>query len=162
MSSIFDTLSLSVRLVNASICSSSFSCSIISLLAFHLNSSQVISSFWTLSFPTYFLSRPSLSHTSISYPFSLFPFPFPFPFPAPSLYSAFNLSSSPSHPFSFLYPYREEFISITARDILSKIPLVSTDIGSYDLLQTRAKLLIRNSNEVVTPCQVVLLQELER
>ena len=102
MSSIFDTLSLSVRLVNASICSSSFSCSIISLLAFHLNSSQVISSFWTLSFPTYFPSRPSLSHTSISYPFSPFPFPFPFLLPPFIL-----LSISLPHPLTpSLFPIR--------------------------------------------------------
>jgi hypothetical protein len=66
-------------------------------------------------------------------------------------------------PFSLLLiNCREDYIALTARDIYSKIPLASIDIGSYDLLQTRAKVLLRNGNEVVTPCQVVLLQELER
>jgi len=36
------------------------------------------------------------------------------------------------------------------------------DVGSYDLLQTRALLLKKNGTEIITPCQVVLLQELER
>jgi dynein heavy chain len=61
---------------------------------------------------------------------------------------------------------REDYISATARDISSKIPLNSMDIGSFDLLQTRAMLVKRNNNpsheEFITPCQVVLLQELER
>jgi dynein heavy chain len=57
---------------------------------------------------------------------------------------------------------REDYIGSTARDIYGKIPLASMDVGSYDLLQTRALLLKRNESEVVTPCQVVLLQELER
>lgn len=58
---------------------------------------------------------------------------------------------------------REDYISSTAKDIYSKIPIESMDIGSFDLLQTRARLLRRNKSEdTVTPCQVVLLQELER
>jgi dynein heavy chain, axonemal len=58
---------------------------------------------------------------------------------------------------------REEYISNTARDIYNKIPIASMDVGSFDLLQTRALLLQRNQSEdTVTPCQVVLLQELER
>eukprot|EP01033_Poteriospumella_lacustris_P008676 gene8676-6241_t len=58
---------------------------------------------------------------------------------------------------------REDYISTTAKDIYSKIPIESMDIGSFDLLQTRALLLRRNKSEdTVTPCQVVLLQELER
>jgi dynein heavy chain len=36
------------------------------------------------------------------------------------------------------------------------------DVGSYDLLQTRTLLLQRNDEDFITPCQVVLLQELER
>ena len=36
------------------------------------------------------------------------------------------------------------------------------DIGTYDPLQTRAKLLLRNGTDIISPCQVVLLQELER
>jgi hypothetical protein len=39
---------------------------------------------------------------------------------------------------------REEYIAVTAKDIYTKIPLASMDVGSYDLLQTRAKLLLRN------------------
>ena len=57
---------------------------------------------------------------------------------------------------------REDYISATARDVYSKVPIESMDIGSYDLLQTRALLLKRNGNDIITPCQVVLLQELER
>ena len=66
---------------------------------------------------------------------------------------------------------REDYISSTAHDIYSKIPITSMDIGSFDLLQTRALLVKRNHQlfpnlnpheEFITPCQVVLLQELER
>jgi dynein heavy chain len=57
---------------------------------------------------------------------------------------------------------REEYIAVTAKDIYTKIPLASMDVGSYDLLQTRAKLLLRNGTDIITLCQVVLLQELER
>jgi dynein heavy chain len=57
---------------------------------------------------------------------------------------------------------REDYIEKTARDIASKIPLTSMDVGCYDLLQIRELLYQRNESEVITPCQVVLLQELER
>ena len=58
---------------------------------------------------------------------------------------------------------REDYISSTARDIYSKIPILSMDVGSFDLLITRVLLLRRNGSEdTITPCQVVLLQELER
>jgi dynein heavy chain, axonemal len=66
---------------------------------------------------------------------------------------------------------REDYIAATASDISSKIPLTSMDIGSYDLLQVRAILgkrnnklngLPSNAEYIITPCQVVLLQELER
>jgi len=64
---------------------------------------------------------------------------------------------------------REDYISTTAKDISGKIPIASMDIGSFDLLQTRAILIKRNGgkdaddpNVTITPCQVVLLQELER
>jgi dynein heavy chain len=57
---------------------------------------------------------------------------------------------------------REDYISATAKDILVKIPLTSMDVGSYDLLQTRALLLKKNGTDIISPCQVVLLQELER
>jgi dynein heavy chain, axonemal len=63
---------------------------------------------------------------------------------------------------------REEYIALTAKDIASKIPIESMDIGSFDLLQTRTLLLKKNQTRypemanTVTPCQVVLLQELER
>lgn len=57
---------------------------------------------------------------------------------------------------------REEYIGSTAKDIFSKVPLTSMDAGSYDLLQIRALLCKRNNSDIITPCQVVLLQELER
>jgi dynein heavy chain len=57
---------------------------------------------------------------------------------------------------------REDYIANTAKDIFSKIPLTSLDVGSYDLLQTRVLLLEKNDEDFITPCQVVLLQELER
>jgi dynein heavy chain len=57
---------------------------------------------------------------------------------------------------------REDIIASTVQDIQSKVPLISIDIGSYDLLVIRKVLLERNKSKVITPCQVVLLQELER
>lgn len=57
---------------------------------------------------------------------------------------------------------RDDYIGTTARDIYQKIPLASIDVGGYDLIQTRALLYQRNGSEIITPCQVVLLQELER
>jgi len=57
---------------------------------------------------------------------------------------------------------REDFISQIANDISSKVPLISTDIGAYDLMVTRKLLDDRNGGGAPTPCQVVLLQELER
>lgn len=57
---------------------------------------------------------------------------------------------------------REEYIATTASGINKKLPLASIDIGAYDLIQTRALLMQRNEEEMITPCQVVLLQELER
>lgn len=57
---------------------------------------------------------------------------------------------------------REDYISITAKDLYAKIPITSMDIGTFDLLQTRALLEKRNGDGIITPCQVVLLQELER
>ena len=57
---------------------------------------------------------------------------------------------------------REDHIAHTAKGIESKIPIESIDTGSYDLTQIRTILLRRNGNDIITPCQVVLLQELER
>jgi dynein heavy chain len=57
---------------------------------------------------------------------------------------------------------REDQIAIIAKDVLSKVPIKSIDIGSYDLTQIRSVLLHRNKNDIITPCQVVLIQELER
>ncbi|CAM9101409.1 unnamed protein product [Chrysoparadoxa australica] len=57
---------------------------------------------------------------------------------------------------------REEYIASLAKDIESKVPILSMDVGSYDLLQVRRLLIDRNSGKPPTPCQVVLLQELER
>ena len=58
--------------------------------------------------------------------------------------------------------FREEQIAATAGDILLKTPITSMDVGTYDLLQTKAKLLMKNGTDVITPCQIVILQELER
>jgi len=57
---------------------------------------------------------------------------------------------------------REDYIASVARDVLSKVPLMSADIGTYDLMIIRALLIDRNMGRPPTPCQVVLLQELER
>lgn len=57
---------------------------------------------------------------------------------------------------------REEYIGMVAKDVLSKVPIISLDIGSYDLMIVRNRLKERNKGAPPTPCQVVLLQELER
>lgn len=57
---------------------------------------------------------------------------------------------------------REEIIRNTAKDIQGKVPIESLDIGSFDPLITRSILLERNGTDAPTPCQVVLLQEIER
>lgn len=58
---------------------------------------------------------------------------------------------------------REDYIAATASDIIKRLPVKSMDIGSYDLLQTRVLLEQRNETPgKITPCQVVLMQELER
>jgi len=49
-----------------------------------------------------------------------------------------------------------------ANDIESKIPIQSMDVGTYDLMLIRQGLMDRNKGQPPTPCQVVLLQELER
>jgi len=57
---------------------------------------------------------------------------------------------------------REYQIGNVAADIKSKVPMQSIDVGTYDLMIVRQKLLDRNGGGSPTPCQVVLLQELER
>jgi len=57
---------------------------------------------------------------------------------------------------------KEDYIASTAREVNNKIPIASMDVGSYDLIQIRALLLKRNNSDNISPCQVVLLQELER
>ena len=57
---------------------------------------------------------------------------------------------------------RDDFIAGIAADIEKKVVLISTDVGMYDLLRTRQALLDRNGGGAPTPCQVVLLQEIER
>lgn len=57
---------------------------------------------------------------------------------------------------------REEHIEKVAKDIQSKVPILKLDLGSYDLMIIRNKLLERNGGAAPSPCQVVLLQELER
>lgn len=55
---------------------------------------------------------------------------------------------------------RDDIVAATAADIQSKVPILSLDIGSYDPMVVRAAIL--ESAAAPTPCQVVLLQELER
>jgi len=57
---------------------------------------------------------------------------------------------------------REDYISGIAKDIRSKVPLESMDIGQHDLIIVREILKERNALRPPTPPQVVLLQELER
>jgi len=56
---------------------------------------------------------------------------------------------------------REEQIYNTATDLLSKIPIIKSDIGSFDVGAVRNELMAKNGGEQPTPCQVVLLQEIE-
>ena len=72
------------------------------------------------------------------------------------------ISLQPRRPSSGDGLSREDYIAATAKDINAKIPLASSDIGSYDLMQIRELILNKNATRVITPCQVVLLQELER
>ncbi|GMH67856.1 hypothetical protein TrLO_g3024 [Triparma laevis f. longispina] len=57
---------------------------------------------------------------------------------------------------------REEHIGNVAKGVQEKVPILKLDIGTYDLMIIRQKLLDRNGGGAPTPCQVVLLQELER
>jgi len=60
---------------------------------------------------------------------------------------------------------REGHIGNVSKDVASKVPILKLDIGHYDLMIIREKLLRRNTGAAKlepTPCQIVLLQELER
>jgi len=57
---------------------------------------------------------------------------------------------------------REDYIMQVAKDVEGKIPIESMDVGTYDLMVIRRALIDRNKGQPPTPCQVVLLQELER
>lgn len=57
---------------------------------------------------------------------------------------------------------REAHIGTVAKDVYAKLPIENLDVGSFDLLQTRLALLKKNNSQIISPCQVVLLQELER
>lgn len=57
---------------------------------------------------------------------------------------------------------REDYITSIAKDIETKVPIESMDVGSYDLMNVRRELSLRSGGDAPTPCQVVLLQELER
>lgn len=57
---------------------------------------------------------------------------------------------------------REDHITSIATDIATKIPIESMDVGSYDLMNVKRVLSGWNRGQAPTPCQVVLLQELER
>lgn len=57
---------------------------------------------------------------------------------------------------------REDHIASIAKDVTSKLPVESMDVGSYDLMKVRRHLSERSGDQAPGPCQVVLLQELER
>jgi len=57
---------------------------------------------------------------------------------------------------------RDDQIAKIAADVLLKVPIINLDVGSFDLLDIRSNLIHRNSGKPPTPCQIVLLQELER
>lgn len=57
---------------------------------------------------------------------------------------------------------REEYITAVAEDVTSKIPIENMDVGSYDLMNVKRELCSRIDSHAPSPCQVVLLQELER
>lgn len=57
---------------------------------------------------------------------------------------------------------REDYIVSIAKDIEGKVPIESMDVGSYDLMNVRRELSGRSGGQAPSPCQVVLLQELER
>ena len=57
---------------------------------------------------------------------------------------------------------REEYIMSLANDIEVKVPIANIDVGSYDLMNVRRNLEAQSSGQALTPCQIVLLQELER
>ncbi|CAM9103575.1 unnamed protein product [Discosporangium mesarthrocarpum] len=57
---------------------------------------------------------------------------------------------------------REDLIASIAKDIENKVPIKSMDVGSYDLMNVRREIIGGNGGSPPTPCQVVLLQELER
>ena len=57
---------------------------------------------------------------------------------------------------------REERVADIAADVLEKVPIIKPDLGSFDVTAIRTQLLERNGGNQPTPCQVVLLQELDR
>jgi len=57
---------------------------------------------------------------------------------------------------------REEMVSNTAKTILKKVPIKSIDIGTFDTMIVRRDLVDASDDGLsISPCQVVLLQELE-
>ena len=59
-------------------------------------------------------------------------------------------------------PSRESGLAAVAEALRAKIPLESADVGSFDLARVRVQLLAQTRSAELTPCQVVLMQELER
>ena len=57
---------------------------------------------------------------------------------------------------------REQQIARVARDVEEKIPIITLDIGSFDLLVVQTGISQKNSDNTPNPCQVVLFQELDR
>jgi len=57
---------------------------------------------------------------------------------------------------------REQQIAKVARDVEEKIPIITLDIGSFDLLVVQTGISQKNSDDTPNPCQVVLFQELDR
>lgn len=57
---------------------------------------------------------------------------------------------------------REDYIMTLAKDIEEKVPIASLDVGSFDLMHVKRDLAEKNHVQAFSPCQIVLLQELER
>lgn len=57
---------------------------------------------------------------------------------------------------------REDYIISLAKDIKEKVPIANMDVGSYDLLSVRRDLAKKCQGNTPSPCEIVLLQELEQ
>lgn len=56
----------------------------------------------------------------------------------------------------------DDYINEIADEILQKVPIIKPDIGSFDVSNVRAILVEKEPQKLLSPCKIVLLQELER